>query len=153
MDEDRIVYKGTINVADVNKEELFERAKDAVSRHIHGGKKDLNEDNKEKGKITANGTIRLITPYHLIRTIGYILELSVGDGNYKYRIDSVYWKQVERGGKTIRLSSAELFKGIEETGPISVEAEKQLNEIDMNFQKILALINRDIRKAPVIKTP
>ena len=63
------------------------------------------------------------------------------------------WKQVERGGKTIKLSSAELFKGIESTGPESIEAEKQLNEIDMKFQKLIALIHNDMKKeGPVVKT-
>ena len=152
IDEDRIVYKGAMNVPNINKEELYERAKEAIYSHVKGSKKEIVEDSKEKGLIAAKGTIRLTTPYPVIRKVGYILELSVQDGSYKYRIDSVYMKQVERGGKTIKLSSAELFKGVEATGPESVEAEKILNEIDMNFQKLLALLDAGIKKAAVAKT-
>ena len=151
IEDDRIVYKGTVNVPGVNKEELYGRAGDAIHNNVKG-KKDIIEDNKETGMLTVKGTMRLTTPWHLIRTVGYILELSVEDGKYKYRVDSVYWKQAERGGKTTKLSSAELFKGIESTGPESIEAEKQLNEIDMNFQKLIALINNDIKKISVVKT-
>ena len=152
VDEGRVVYKGMINVPNVNKEELYERAMVAVFSHVKGSKKDRVADNKEKGSIAGNGTIKLRTPYPIIRTVGYILELSVDDGSYKYRIDSVYIKQVERGGKTIKISSAELFKGVEATGAESVVAEKQLNEIDMNFQKLLALLHADMKKTTVVKT-
>ena len=151
IDEDRIVYKGTVDVVQVNKEELYERVKNAVYDNVKGGKEAILEDNKDKGIITVKGTMKLATPYHLIRTVGYILELSVDEGKYKYRIDSVNMKQVERGGKTIKISSTELFKGMEATGPEAVEAEKLLNEIDMNFQKLLDLINADMKKSSLEK--
>jgi len=148
IEEDRIVYKGVVRIANISKQELYERAKDAL-RNIIGGKEPIINDSGENGTLVAKGTMKLTTPYHLIRQVGYILELSVEDGGYKYRIDSVNMKQVERGGKTIKISSAELFKGIEATGPESIEAEKILNEIDLKFQKILALVNRDIKSEPV----
>ena len=133
INEGRIVYKGAMNVPNISKEELYERAKEAIYGHVKGSEKEIVEDNKEKGMLAAKGTIKLTTPYPIIRKVGYILELVVEDGSYKYRIDSVYMKQVERGGKAIKISSTELFKGVEATGPESVEAEKVLNEIDMNF--------------------
>ena len=152
IDEDKnIVYKGTNKVTSVNKEELYERAKDALLHNVKGSKEKIVTDNKESGMIAAKGSIRLASPYHLIRTVEYIFELFVDDENYKYRIDSVYVKQVERGGKTIKISSEKLFEGIEETGPQSAEAERQLNEIDMNFQKLIVLMNADMKKASVVK--
>lgn len=149
IENDRIVYKGKVSVANASKREVYERAKEAIGNHVRTVEFAM-EDNKEEGTITVFGTIKLTTPYHLKRTVGYMLQLSIDDHGYQYRIDSVYMKQVERGGNTIRLSSEELFKGIEATGPESIDAEKQLNEIDMKFQKILALINRDIRKDEVV---
>jgi hypothetical protein len=153
VDEDRIVYKGTVKLEQVNKEDMYSRAKNAILNHVKGSKKGIAEDNKEKEKIAANGSIKLSSPYHIIKTVEYILELSVEDGKYKYRIDSVYIKQAERGGKTIKISSEELLKGMEVSGPVSATTEKQLNEIDMNFQKLLALVNTDMKKTAVAKNP
>jgi hypothetical protein len=153
VDEDRIVYKGTIKLEQVNKEDIYTRAKNALINHVKGNKEGIVEDNNEKEKITANGSIKLSSPYHIIKTVEYILELSVEDGKCKYRIDSVYIKQSERGGKTNKISSEELLKGMEVTGPTSANTEKQLNEIDMNFQKLLALVNNDMKKITVDKNP
>jgi hypothetical protein len=151
VDEDRIVYKGTIKLEQVNKEDMYTRAKNAILNNVKGSKKGIVEDNKEK--IAAKGSIKLGSPYHIIKTVEYILEVLVEDGKYKYRIDSVYIKQVERGGKTNKISSEELLKGMEVTGSTSANTEKQLNEIDMNFQKLLALVNNDMKKTAVAKNP
>ena len=153
VDEDRIVYKGTVKLEQVNKEDMYARAKNAILNNVKGNKKEIAEDNKEKEKIAANGSIKLSSPYHIIKTVEYILELSVEDGKYKYRIDSVYINQVERGGKTVKISSEELLKGMEVTGLTSANTEKQLNEIDMNFQKLLALVNNDMKKTTTVKNP
>lgn len=151
IDEDRIVYKGTVTMANAVKEELYERAKDAVRNNVKKTKDNIAEDNKQKGMIAVKGKIKLVTPYHLIRKVEYLLELSVDDGSYKYRIDSVYLGQVERGEKKTRISSDKLVKGVDVTGPESWDAEKLVNEIDMNFQKLLALINTDMKKPAVAK--
>lgn len=152
IDEDRIVYKGAVNVGGIHREGLYETAKQAIYENVKGSQGNTIED-RQNGRIAAKGTIKLTTPYNLIRTVGYVLVLSVEEGGYKYRIDSVYMKQVERGGKTIKIPSTEVVKGIEATGPEAVEAEKVLNEIDLKFQKILVLISRDIRKQAVAKSP
>ncbi len=116
-----------------------------------GNKKLMEETDNKKEKIAAEGSIRLSSPYHIINTVEYILELSVKDGKYKYRIDSVYIKQAERGGKTTRTASEDLLKDMEVSGTVSANAEKQLNEIDMHFQKLLYLINADMKKPVVVK--
>ena len=151
VDSNRIVYKGIVRVESVNKEELFSRAKNAITR-VKGDEEGRVEDDKDKGMIATKGSIRLSSPYHLIKTVEYILELSVDNGKYGYRIDSVYIKQVERGGKTVKLSSQELLKGMDVSGPVSQSTEKQLNEIDMNFQKLIALVSGYMKEASVAKT-
>jgi hypothetical protein len=120
---------------------------------VKGSKESIITDNNEKGMMSAKGRIKLASPYHIIKTVEYILELSVDDGSYEYRIDSIYLKQVERGGKTTRISSEELLKGMDVSGPQSANAEKQLNEIDMNFQKLIDLVNTYMKTAPVVKNP
>jgi len=152
IDSNRIVYKGTIKL-DVNKDELYSRAKNAILSNVKRSKEMIVADNNEKGMIAAKGIIRLASPYHVIKTVGYILELSVDDGKYEYRIDSVYIKQVERGGKTIKMPSEELVKGMGMSGPVSAATEKQLNEIDMNFQKLIDLVNTYMKRASVVKNP
>jgi hypothetical protein len=151
VDSNRIVYKGTVKLDSVNKEELFARAKSAIFNNV---KEDsIVTDNKEKGKISVKGSIKLASPYHIIKKVEYILELSVDDGKYEYRIDSVHIKQVERGGKTTMIYSQELLIGLDVTVsgfvPGSGNVEKQLNEIDMNFQKLIALVNADMKGIPV----
>jgi hypothetical protein len=155
IDSNRIVYKGTVKLASVNKEELFARAKNAIFNNVKEGKDSIVTDNKEKGIISAKGSIKLASPYHIIKTLEYILELSVDDGKYEYRIDSVSIKQVERGGKTIRIYSEELLIGLDVTVsgfvPGSGNVEKQVNEIDMNFQKLIALVSADMKRLSVVK--
>lgn len=151
VDSDRIVYKGNIKLDNINKEELYSSAKNALLNNVRGNKEVIVEDNPEKGMIVSKGTIRLPSSYHIIKTIEYIFELSVEDGKYKYRIDSVYLKQVERGGETVSISSEKLLKGMSVSGPPAANTEKQLNEIDMNFQKLIALFNAEMKKTAVTK--
>jgi Domain of unknown function (DUF4468) with TBP-like fold len=146
VDDNRIVYKGAVKVSEINKQQLYERAKDAIYNNVKDGRENIIEESKQKGKITVKGSFRLTTPWELIRKVEYILELAVEERGYKYRIDSVVLQQKERGGKKITMSSGKMLKAVDVTGPESREAEKQLNELDMNFQKILALIKADIIK-------
>jgi hypothetical protein len=150
IDSNRVAYKGMVKVNNVNKEELYARAQHAIRGNVKNEKEVIIAENKEKGMIVAKGSIKLPSPYHLIKALEYVLELSVEDGNYKYRIDSVYIKQSERGGKTIKIPSAHILKGMDESGLSSAIAEKQLNEIDMNFQKLLALFKADMKKTAVV---
>ena len=152
IDSNRIVFKGTVKLDDVNKEELYARAKNAILNHLKGSKEMPVANNSEKGSVVAEGSIKLAAPYHIIKTVEYILKLSVEDEKYEYLIDSVYIKEIERGGKTIRISSEKLLKGMDMSGIVSANTEKQLNEIDMDFQKLLDLIRADMKKASVVKT-
>ncbi len=155
VDSNRIVYRGTVKLDSVNREELFARAKYAIFNNVKEGKVSIVTDNKEKGIISAKGSIKLASSYHIIKKIEYILELSVDDGKYEYRIDSVSIKQVERGGKTTRIYSEELLKGLDVTVsgfvPGSAIVEKQLNEIDMNFQKLIDLVSADMERISFVK--
>jgi hypothetical protein len=152
VDSNRIVYKGTVKFDSVNKEALLERAKSAILSNVKGSNEVIVSGNNEKRMIAATGSMRLASPYHIIKTVEYIFELSIGDGKYEYRIDSVYIKQIERGGETIKISSEKLLKGMDVSGAVSANTEKQLNEIDMNFQKLIHLVNAYMQKAFIVKT-
>ena len=105
IDDHRIVYKGAVNVGQINQEELYATAKQSIYDNIKGSKENTIKDDRQNGKICVKGTIKLKTPFEITRTVGYVLELSVEEGGYKYRIDSVYMKQVQRGGKTNTIPS------------------------------------------------
>jgi hypothetical protein len=147
LDSSRIVYKGMVNIDHLSKEEIYTRAKKALARTMKGEKQTIIYDNGSNSMITAKGSIKLASPYSITKKVEYILELSIGDGKYKYRIDSVQIKQVERGGKTSIISSQKLVEGMDESGPVSANTEKQVNEIDMVFQKLLDLLKEDITEA------
>src|SRR4030095_2672828 len=114
---------------------------------MKGEKQAIIYEDSSNTVITAKGSIKLASPYSIIKKVEYILELSMGDGKYKYRIDSVQIKQVERGGKTTIISSQKLVEGMDESGPVSADTEKQVNEIDMIFQKLLDLLKEGIAEA------
>ena len=143
VEDNRIVYKGAVKIEATSQADVYARAKMAIASHVN--RNEIGENDK-KETIVSEGMIRLKSPYHLIKTLHYIIELSAGDGNYRYHIDSVYMKQKERGGSTEKISSEELLKGMESTGLVALATEKQLNEIDMNFQKLISLIEADMKR-------
>ena len=151
VDSNRVAYKGTVKLDKINKEELFGRAKKALLNNMKGKEEIIVRENRENGMIAATGSIKLASPYHLVKTVEFIFELSVDDGKYEYQIDSVYIKQFERGEKMIKISSEELLKAMETGQPVSGRIEKILNEIDMIFQKLITLVNADMKNATIIK--
>ena len=150
IDSDRIVYKGMVKLDDVNKNEMFARAKHVFSNNLSGDKKVIITNDNEKEMIIAKGTMRLASPYSMISTVDYIFELSPEEGGFKYRIDSVYIKETERGGKTNKISSGELLKSMDMSGVFAAAAEKKLNEIDMKFEKIIEEVITGMKK-PVLE--
>ena len=143
VEDNRIVYKGAVKLEGTSQADVYARAKKAIASHVN--KNEIGENHK-KETIVSDGMIRLKSPYHLIKTLHYIFELTAGDGEYRYRIDSVSLKQKERGGSTEKISSEELLKGMESTGLVAATTERQLDEIDMNFQKLISLIEADIKR-------
>src|SRR5437773_1284751 len=55
VDSNRIVYKGAVKFDKINKQELYERAKNTLLRNVKGSKEIFVEDNKEKGMISEQG--------------------------------------------------------------------------------------------------
>jgi len=136
-----------VNIDHLSKYEIYTRARNAIASSMKGEKQTIIYEDSSSTMITTKGSIKLASPYPIIKKVEYILELSIGDGKYKYRIDSVQIKQVERGGKTTIISSQKLVEGMDESGPVSANTEKQVNEIDMVFQKLLDLLKEDITEA------
>jgi len=147
VEDNRIVYKGTFKLEKMNRTDMYTRAKAAIAHYVNDS---IGQENMiDETTIVSVGSIRLNSPYHLIKTLHYTIALNADDGQCQYRIDSVYITQKERGGASRKLSSEELLKGMDVFGPVASVAEKQLNEIDMNFQRLIDLIGADMKRVPV----
>jgi uncharacterized protein with TBP-like fold DUF4468 len=144
VDSDRVAYQNTVKVDHSSQVELFFRAQKAIADYVTQQPALINTD-AINNEISGQGTIRLKSPYHLIKNLLYTITLSVQDGAYQYKIDSVYLQEEERGGGTKLTSSRELLKGMDVSGEASWIMEKQLNEIDMNLQKVIALVNGEMK--------
>ena len=94
--------------------------------------------------VTARGELILKTPYNIIRSVNYSIELRAIENGYEYLIDSVSFTEQKRGEKPGTKSSKEVLDNMGEQGAIVSETEKLLNEADMRFQKLLALIRSGI---------
>jgi hypothetical protein len=143
IEKDNIAYKGTVSVEGASKNELYDRAKNAIIKNV---KANAVQVDSAKEEIVSNGNITLASPFGIVRTLKYKIKISVKESSYKYHIDSVFIQQRERGEKPVEISSADLFKRMDISGPVSIQTEKELNEIDMQFQKLLDLINREMRR-------
>lgn len=140
----KIVYKENVKVENLSKDDKYVRAKQAILTYVKGSELGMYRDDKEKGEIASTGKIKLGSPYSIITTLLYRIKIKITDNGYKYLIDSVYLKQAERGGKTTIIPSEELVKGMDINGNVAINTEKQLNEIDMDFQQLLDLIKNEI---------
>lgn len=151
VDDGRIVYKETVKVKGIPKETLYQRANKSLRDNVRGNSVEINTDKKDSGIIETQGKITLNSPFHIKRTVHYTVTLKIDDGEYKYQIDSVYIKQKERGGKSKVIASEDLLKDMDVTGILAIETEKQLNEIDMRFQKFLYMLKSDMKKTEKVK--
>lgn len=145
VDSGRVAYQNTILVDHATQVELFFRAQKAIADYVTQQPALIKTD-AINNEISGQGTIRLKSPYHLIKNLSYTITLSVQDGGYQYRIDSVYLQEEERGGDSKLTSSRELLKGMDVSGSASWIMEEQLNEIDMNLQKVIALVKGEMKK-------
>lgn len=145
VDGDRVAYQNTVTVDHSSQVELFFRAQKAIADYVTQQPALIKTD-AINNEISGQGTIRLKSPYHVIKNLLYTITLSVHDGGYQYHIDSVYLQEEERGGSTKLISSQQLLKGMDVSGEASWIMEEQLNEIDMNLQKVIALVNSEMKK-------
>jgi len=139
--DDKIVYEGKENLA-LPSQEISSRAQKAIPKLINKYQLQRQSDHS----ITATGELKLKTPYHIIRTVLYSIKIKPTESGYEYLIDSVIFKEQERGEKAVIKPSEEVLDDMDETGKIVGDTEKILNETDMRFQKILALLKKEMKE-------
>ena len=145
-EDNRIVYKGAVKVAGASREQLVAKARQTILRLVDRHDPKINQNDSETTRVWFGGAIKLSSTDHVSQKVEYIGEINLKDGGYEYRIDSVYLFQKESGHAATRISSEELLKKMESSGPVAASTERQLNEIDMNFQKLIDQINNDMGK-------
>ncbi|MDB5196505.1 MAG: hypothetical protein JWP88_876 [Flaviaesturariibacter sp.] len=139
IEKGEIVYKGGVEVKGADQAILFDRIQKAVPSIFKSKEMPL----VSKASLTTNGVLTLASPYTVIKTIRYRFSIKTEKERYSYVLDSVFLVVKERGGKTTTVSSADLYKGMEESGAVSLQTEAVLNEIDMRIQRLLALLRRE----------
>ena len=157
-----ILYEGNQKVTGVSASEIYNRIQNILPSLVDDYKASSRPSPKEKaistqGQLSENslqsadvvrarGQLHLKTPYIIIRTVDYSIELKAIENGYEYRIDSVSFTEQKRGEKPITKSSKDVVGNMSEQGAIVGETERLLNETDLRFQKLLAVLRTKIQK-------
>ena len=137
-----ILYEGKEKVAGVSASEISKKIQNILPSLVDNYKIDKQSANA----VRARGELSLKTPFNIIRTVHYSVELRAIENGYEYLIDSVSFTEQKRGEKSSTKSSKEVLDNMGEQGAVVGETEKLLNEADMRFQKLLALVRSGIGK-------
>jgi hypothetical protein len=140
---DTIVYEGKEKIPSLTPSEILKRSQDALASIVSNYKNLQTSDHS----VTGRGQFKLQTPYDIKRTVSYTIQITTTDEGYDFLIDSVSLKEQVRGEKSVTKSSAELLDTMGEAGKIVDNTEKILNEMDMNFQKLLAQLKSKLSAA------
>ncbi len=143
LNDKEIEYKDKVKTEGLSDAEVFQRVQEAVKALVNATGDLKTEESKKELKV--KGEMRLSTPYPIIRKVEYSLEISVKDNGYNYKIDDVSLWEKHRGDTSRIISSKDLVEQLDESGTTAIEAEKILNAIDLNLQKLLRLIENKIR--------
>lgn len=141
----KVLYQGDVVVSGRTASQVFTDLQNVAGSVVKRG--------KEAALMQANGKVlstyadlRLPTESIADRTVHYTIQLTAQEGGYTYRIDSVSVTEKKQDGSESTKTAKDLLAGLEESGPAAAAAEKVLNEIDMNFQKLLALLRTGMQK-------
>jgi len=139
--DDKIVYEGK-EKSTLPTKETFSRILQALPNIVDN----YSIEQQSEDSIVARGELKLKAPHHIVRTVHYFLKINSTENGYEYLIDSVLFKERQRGEEVITIPSEKVVKNMDETGKVVGVTEKILNETDMKFQKLLALLRRETKK-------
>ncbi|HEV8283442.1 MAG TPA: hypothetical protein VGQ09_03990 [Chitinophagaceae bacterium] len=136
-----ILYEGKEKVTGVSASEIYNRIQHILPSLID----DYQIEKQSANAVRARGELNLKTPFNIIRTVHYSMELRAVENGYEYLIDSVSFTERKRGEKPSTKSSKEVLDNMSEQGAIVGETERLLNETDMRFQKLLAVLRTRVK--------
>lgn len=146
VEKSKIVYKGKVHVEGASAEQLTSRARRTILDLDKDYESKVNQNEDGTTRVWFQGATKLASSDHVSKKVTYIVEINVKDGSYEYRIDSVYLVQKEPGQHAKETSSEELLNKMESSGPVAASTEALLNEIDMDFQKLIDRFTNDMTK-------
>lgn len=150
LDDKEIEYKDKVKLPGMSKAEVFDRATKAIGKLVNTTGKPLADTNEFEYKV--NGEIYLTTPHPIIRKVKFRLSLSAQENGYSYKIDKVSLWEKHRGKDVKEMSSEDLVDQMDESGNPAIDAEHILNAIDLNLQKLLTLLEKNIKSQPAGNT-
>jgi len=139
IDDGKIVYKGNIKLKSGSTYDAYTEAKNLLLNYVNPSADSLKED-KDGKLLGSTAVIRLPSSYHLKKYVMCGVKMKAKDDEIDYEISDVFLKVQERGDKPTFIPSHFLLKKMEENGSVAREAEKQLNEIDMYIQRMVAML-------------
>ena len=145
FEKDRVAYKGKMENTGTGKADSYHKAKEILLTIVQAPIDSLKE-NKEEKELIASATLRLpSSKYQETKTVDYKMKLKPGENEIKYEIGDIKLNIRERGKKGKTLHAEEILKGMEEHGKVAVLAEKELNEIDMHIQRLIASMQSQLQ--------
>jgi len=147
VEDNKIIYKEKVHVEGATVEQLVALAKQAISHLDKKNDPKIVQDKNGKTMVWSSGVIKLTSSDNVSKKVTYIIEIDVEKENYQYRIDSVYLVQKEPGHHSTKISSEDLLSKMNSSGQVAASTERQLNEIDMDFQKLIDRIKNNMAKS------
>jgi hypothetical protein len=147
-DEEKILYKDTVKLAE-NRGDVFNRLLQ-VFPNVAGKLADSIRIVEKDDELEALASIRLKSPYAIIKKLHFTMTLHPVANGYAYTVDSVFVTEKRRGWKEKKKDSKEMIEALEETGNAAIELEILLNEIDLRIQQLLTILEKEMRKTAVV---
>ncbi|HEV7334135.1 MAG TPA: hypothetical protein VGN63_24090 [Flavisolibacter sp.] len=143
-DGEKIIYKGSVKLNENATAEVHSRLQQVFPR-VAEKLTDTITILSVQDDLHASGSIRLNSPYHIIKKLHFTIQLAPVSSGYDYTVDSIFITEKRRGWKESKTHSRELIEALEETGNAAIELEVLLNEIDLRIQKMLTLLENGMR--------
>lgn len=148
--EEKIIYKGSVELNGGAASDIRTRLQQAFSEvAVDMADSVLIQPNEEN--VRAYASLRMKSTYDIIKKVHFTIQLSPQPSGYTYTIDSVYVTERRRGWKEKRFDSKEMVEALEETGNAAIELEITLNEIDLRLQKLLRLMENEMKKQSAVQ--
>lgn len=143
LKDDNIFYEGSLKIsaAKVDLQTALKEAEKNSSTPIH-----TVSILTENGQVTTVCQIQLRPTQSTVNTLQYTLQLAAKEDYVKYKIENFFLITKERGGKTDTISSKDVVKDMDVTGPVATATEKKLNEIDMRIEQLIDLLRNYLSK-------
>ncbi|HEY1023145.1 MAG TPA: hypothetical protein VGE06_12575 [Flavisolibacter sp.] len=144
-DGEKIVYEGNVKLDAGGLSNMQNRLQNVLA-DVAGKMADSILIRAGEDAIQAAASIRMNSPYAIIRKMHFTLQLAPHATGYTYTVDSIVVTEKRRGWKEKSVTSEEMIDNLEETGNAAIELEITLNEIDLRIQKLLRVLENKMKQ-------